>query len=67
MDSYYESMVDYLRVTYHVKQRTDWVVADRQVTWYVKNGTTSLTAINHIMEGIIKEGLIKEVCDDVVV
>lgn len=65
MDSYYESMVDYLY--YHVppklhRELTGWLPTVRygSISWG-KNGDDIIDRIiDHIMEGIIKDGLLEE-------
>ena len=65
MDSYYESLVDYL--AYHVprelhKELTDWLPTINYggVAWGANGDDVIDRIINHIMEGIIKEGLLEE-------
>ena len=65
MDSYYESMVDYLR--HHVPRQlhnelTGWLptVKYGSISWGANGDDIIDRIINHIMEGIIKEGLLEE-------
>ena len=65
MDSYYESMVDYLY--HHVprelhKELTDWLptIDYGYISWGANGDDIIDRIISHIMEGIIKEGLLEE-------
>ena len=65
MDSYYEGLVDYLRD--HVpsdmySELTDWLptINYGSISWGANGDDVIDRIINHIMEGIIKEGLLEE-------
>jgi hypothetical protein len=65
MDSYYEDMVDYLR--YHVpsdlyREFRDWLptINYGSISWGENGDGVIDRIIDHIMEGIIKDGLLEE-------
>jgi len=65
MDSYYEGMVDYL--AYHVppklyREFKDWLptISYGSISWGDNGDDVIDRIINHIMEGIIEEGLLEE-------
>ena len=65
MDSYYEGLVDYL--AYHVprelhKELTGWLptINYGSISWGSNGDDVIDRIINHIMEGIIKDGLLEE-------
>jgi len=65
MDSYYEGMVDYL--AYHVppklyREFKDWLptISYGSISWGDNGDDVIDRIIDHIMEGIIEEGLLEE-------